>query len=272
MQENLFIVILLGYLTSLLFYFVSFEMQREGASLWGRRAAAASLTLHAAYLAALYAGRGEFMVRGVAEAFSIGAFLMLLASLVLEIRFGAMFLMLFSLPIALFFNLLSLLLSPKTAPLGPAQSFLWHWLHLGFILIGFSGIILAVAGALMYLLQSYQLKSKHLGRAFLKLPALALLDRLHFIALSWGVILFSLGILSGVFWAQSIQELSGAMKDPKVILSFVTCLLYWAILGFRFSTLRRGHKIAVGTVLVFALLFATMLSSLYCPAGIHKGF
>jgi len=44
-------------------------------------------------------------------------------------------------------------------------------------------------------------------------------------------------------------------KDPKVILSLLTGFFYWMIFGLRLLTLRRGQKIALGTLLVFALLF-----------------
>ncbi|MGH7198010.1 MAG: hypothetical protein ACREH5_04625, partial [Candidatus Omnitrophota bacterium] len=79
-------------------------------------------------------------------------------------------------------------------------------------------------------------------------------------------------ILSGLAWATEMRELGSVLKDPKVALSFLTCLLYWVILAFRLSALRRGQKIAVGTLLVFALLFVTLLSSTYAPSEFHKGF
>ncbi len=76
----------------------------------------------------------------------------------------------------------------------------------------------------------------------------------------------------GILWAKKTDELREVFKDPTVILSFLTCFMYWVILSFRLSALRRGQKIAISTVLVFVLLFLTMLSSNVAPTGFHKGF
>ena len=62
------------------------------------------------------------------------------------------------------------------------------------------------------------------------------------------------------------------LKDPKVDLSFAACAAYWVILGLRLSSLRRGQKIAGGTVLVFILLFAILAGVYFTPQGFHKGY
>ena len=141
------------------------------------------------------------------------------------------------------------------------MTFSWLWLHLGLILCGLSGLLTAVTTAMLYLLQSAQLKSKHPGNLFFHLPSLDLLDRIHVAALVWGTLLFSLGILSGVLCARDLKEIGQMLSDKKTILSTAACAMYWGILGLRLSSLRRGHKIAVGTVLVFVLLFVAIISS-----------
>ena len=145
----------------------------------------------------------------------------------------------------------------------------WFWLHTVFMFAGIAGLVVAAAVSMMYLVQSAQLKSRHPGKILFNLPALNTLDKLHFRSLALGVLLFSFGILSGVFWAQKASEFQRLLKDPAVLLSLLTCFLYWVVFSFRASALRRGQKIAVGTVLIFLLLFVTYIS-LYCPAGFHK--
>ena len=168
----------------------------------------------------------------------------------------------FSLPaVILIFLFAVIYLYPAAGPAAGREAGGWLWLHLGLILCGLAGLLTAVSSAMMYLLQSAQLKSKHPGSAFFKLPSLDSLDRVHFSSLVWGTLLFSLGILSGVLWARDLSELSQVFYDKKVILSLATCFMYWGILMLRFSSLRRGQKIAVGTVLVFVLLFVTIVSS-----------
>jgi ABC-type uncharacterized transport system permease subunit len=147
----------------------------------------------------------------------------------------------------------------------------WLWTHLGLILLGLAGLAGAVLSAALYLWQSFQLKSKHPGASFMKLPSLDALDRAHFRSLLGGLILFTLGLLAGLVWAGDLRELSGLWRDPRAILSLVTCLLYWAIVSVRLSTLRRGQKIAVSTLIAFSLLFLTLVSSHIVPGTFHGG-
>ncbi len=132
-------------------------------------------------------------------------------------------------------------------------------------------LVTAALSAVAYLLQSYQIKSKHLGKIFLRLPSLEALDKLHSTPLFLGVVLFTLGILSGLIWAKQLREWNEVLKDPTALSSFLACFLYWIILAVRLSALRRGQKIAVGTVLIFVLLFFSLIGSSYCPLGFHKG-
>lgn len=133
-------------------------------------------------------------------------------------------------------------------------------LHLGLILAGFAGIVVSVSTAGLYLVQSSQLKSRHPGRMLFALPSLDKLDRVHFLTLSTGLILFSLGLLAGASRVTDFEGLVRALKEPTVVLSMISCALYWIVLVVRASALRRGHKIAVGTLLVFVFLLATLVS------------
>jgi ABC-type transport system involved in cytochrome c biogenesis permease subunit len=269
----IFIFALAGYFLALVLYFVNFETRRDVSLAWARRLSAAGLGLHAIFIAALFWEEKRAVIVNLSEYAVIGAFLIVFVSFAVERRFKTRFLMLFSLPMALFFSVLAVALSHRGEGAGAGvPETAWLWAHTGLIAAGFAGFILAFAGAAMYLLQSRQLKSKSLGRVFLKLPSLGTLDRLHFTALAWGVVLFSLGVLCGLVWAHERQEIADVLKDPKAPLSFLTCLFYGAVLAFRLSALRRGQKIAIGTLVMFALLFVTLMSSTVAPTEFHRGF
>ena len=195
----------------------------------------------------------------------------LILSFVMEWKYRARFLTLFSLPVALLLTLFAVAHAQRAPGTLAWASDGWFWMHIGFIFGGLAGLATAVSAAMMYLLQSSQLKSRHPGKIFLKLPALDTLDKIHFRFLVGGIVLFSLGILSGLYWATDLRETGQMMRDPKVWLSFVTCFMYWVIVAVRFSALRRGQKIALGTLAVFALLFVTLLSSYYMPSLFHRG-
>jgi len=272
MNPSIFLIIFLGYFLSFILYFMNFESRKGVLYSWARQVALLSLSFHFIFLLISFMKTHVFIVTNLSEYIEIVSFLILVVSFVIESRYQAKFLMLFSLPIVLIFCLFAIVLAEQKNPEALARSSGWLWLHISFILTGFSSLIIAVSSAFMYLLQSSQLKSKHLGKIFLKLPSLNSLDKLHFTSLAWGVILFSLGMLMGLLWAKNTNELKQVLKDPTVVLSFLTCLMYWVILSFRFSTLRRGQKIAISTVLVFGLLFLTLLTSNVAPTGFHRGF
>ena len=65
-------------------------------------------------------------------------------------------------------------------------------------------------------------------------------------------------------------SLHKVLKEPQSLLVILVCLLYWVILGARITALRRGQKIAIGTLLVFLLLVLTVAGS-GGLAGFHKG-
>lgn len=153
----------------------------------------------------------------------------------------------------------------------PVSSNAWLWTHLGLLLAGIAGLAGAVLCAALYLWQSFQLKSKQPGASFMSLPSLDALDRAHFRLLVGGLILFTFGLLAGLVWAGDLRELSGLWRDPRAILSLVTCLLFWAIVSVRLSALRRGQKLAVSTLVAFSLLFVTLVSTHIVPGAFHGG-
>ena len=267
-----FLVVFFAYLASFVLYFLNFELQNDRWLSVSKKLVALALLLHFAFLLGWILHKKSFAITSLFESIYVVSFLVIMVSYLAEQNYRAKFLMLFSLPIVLALCLLAAVLSQKSHAAPGAGGTGWLLLHTGFILAGLASLVTAVSGSVMYLLQSSQLKSKHLGRVFLKLPSLNSLDRLHFRSLCLGVVLFSLGILSGIFWANNLRELGEVLKDPKVILSFFTCFLYWVVLSFRLSSLRRGQKIAAGTVVVFLFLLVTLMSSYYAPSGFHKGF
>lgn len=273
MGASLFFIVFLGYLFSLFLYFLNFETRKEYYYGSARKLIIFSFLLHFIFLVGIFfpqkKGPGIYTL---AQYLDIASLFMILACFIVEEKLKTRFLMLFSLPIVLLFCFFAILLEhhARTIQMLPEKSGLL-WVHMSLLLSAFTSFIISVSSAVMYLLQSAQLKSKHLGQSFLRLPSLSLLDRVHFVSLFWGVFMFSIGILSGFFLTSQEQRWQDLFRDPKVILSFVTCIMYWVVLSLRMSSMRRGQKIASGTVAIFVLLFLTMMSSFYAPSIFHRG-
>src|SRR3989338_1724756 len=223
------LMVFFGYLAGLVLYFLSFELQNESLYKPAKRVVLVSILFHLGLLSFSFIQNQGLAITTLAEYMDVASFLMILISFIIEWRMKTRFLLFFSLFIVLVFCLLAALLSHQKQSALLMHESDWLWIHTGLILSGFTSLIVSASSAFMYLLQSAQLKSKHPGWAFLRLPSLNALDRLHFISLSIGVVLFSLGIVSGFIWAREIKELREILRDPKVSLSFLTCLMYWTI-------------------------------------------
>lgn len=263
-----FWIIFAGYFLSWMITFVNFESPKEYFWGWQKKILAASLLMHFG-IVICYAARGSETVVRLLEL--AAPFLILVAAYALEWKTRIRFFMLFALPGALLVTLLVILHRQIKPDLHQWTESAFFWAHILFVLAGLAGFFLALFSALMYLLQSRQLKSKRPGNFFVKLPALDVLDRIHFRSLVWGDILFTLGILSGLFWATHLRELGPLFLDPKVLLSFLTCGVYWLIISLRLSSLRRGQKIVAGTLVAFGLMFATLAASYVMPSAYHRG-
>ncbi len=267
MRAWIFWMIFAGYFAGWVAYFTYFETDREAFFRFGQRLLLASLAVHFIWV-------GHYCVTehtSRAMLWQMTAPLVIVGlSIFMEWLYKTRFLLLFSLPMVLLLSMLvggRLSFALDTAP----HERVWLSLHLGFILSGLAGFVTSFAGAVMYLWQSAQLKSRRPGKIFLKLPSLETLERMHFRSLLWGALLFSVGVVMGFAWASDMNELSEIVKDPKALLSLVTCFMYWGIIGVRLSAWRRGRKIAAGALAVFLILFFTVASSYVFPGAFHKG-
>ncbi|MBI3780491.1 MAG: cytochrome c biogenesis protein CcsA [candidate division NC10 bacterium] len=152
---------------------------------------------------------------------------------------------------------------PKTIEsLPPPLKNIGVWTHVVLTLLGNAAFALACCGALMYLLQERQLKSKQPGVLFHRLPSLNLLDELCHLALSVGFPLLTLGLLSGALLAYSAWG-SFLTWDGKQIWSIVTWFFYAALLHGRLAGGWRGRKAAILSIIGFCgVVFASLGANL----------
>lgn len=121
-------------------------------------------------------------------------------------------------------------------------------LHVLANLVGDALFLLAGGAAALYLLQERRIKEKKRGASVLgNLPPLEALDRAVHRFLLAGFPLLTLGILTGTFWAQKLEE--GSSEDvTRSILGYATWLLIAGVLLLRAAAGWRGRKAAYGTI------------------------
>src|SRR5262249_61076274 len=99
-------------------------------------------------------------------------------------------------------------------------------------------------GAVMYLLQEHQLRTKRPGTFYYSLPALATLDRLTYRTLAFGFPFLTTGLILGVLWAGTAWG-SVFTFDPLALLSYAAWAVYAATLAGRAAGGRHGPRPAV---------------------------
>lgn len=126
-------------------------------------------------------------------------------------------------------------------------------LHVLFALVGYTGLTVAFAAGLMYLLQFRELKSKHFGAIFRFFPPLDTLDRLGRRGLLVGFPSLTVAVALGWAWTSGPNG-SAAPGSPKlawVVLSWVVLL---AALVARSGQGRKGERGALASVVGFVVV------------------
>jgi ABC-type transport system involved in cytochrome c biogenesis permease subunit len=117
--------------------------------------------------------------------------------------------------------------------------------------------------SLVYLVQDGVLRSRRLGAAFWRFPALDVLDRMARSSVYVGLGALCIGVVSGLVWE---HRLTGAYSwgDPKVIVTLAIAVAYIAYLRLSRSVHWHGARAAKICALNFAIvLFSYTFVNLY---------
>jgi ABC-type transport system involved in cytochrome c biogenesis permease subunit len=127
--------------------------------------------------------------------------------------------------------------------------------------VGFFAIAFGVA--LMYLLQEREVKGKHFGALFSRLPSLAALDRLNQRLVRSGFVVYTVALVSGTLTAKHAWgQFFG--WDLQQVISLAIWSLFAVMVHLRHSGIH-GRKYAVLTVVGFALVLGTMIGVRQAP-------
>lgn len=214
---------------------------------------AAAVLAHTAALIAFTVTYGELPLLGIAASLSSFAFLvgacLLAAALITESRPLGLVLAPF---IAL---LLIAVLALGIAPSGEEIEFrgVWFAAHVVLAFIGYTGLAVAFASSLLYLLQFRELKHKRFGKIFRFFPSLEMLDRVAHRALLVGFSALTLALVLG--WAWTVQfKHSLEMSDPKVIWATFTWVAFAVALASRSGGAGAERRAARMNIAAFAVI------------------
>ena len=153
----------------------------------------------------------------------------------------------------------------------------WFWIHVTSLLFAYATFAIAGMLGLTYMLQFKEIKKKHLGYFYNRLPSLHILDAMNSRAVVVGWLLLTIGVAGGVVWAAQARAISPdnsnlqamSLEDPKVFIALVT----WAVYSFSLFARRRlgwtGRRAAWLSALGFAIVLLNFLPVSYFVTTSH---
>jgi cytochrome c-type biogenesis protein CcsB len=229
---------------------------------------AVGLAVHGLSIAVRSVAAAHLAVTTFDEALSFLALLLVAVFLLVQLRHQLVALGAVVSPLAFGLTLAADAVYEGVRPLPPVLRSAWLPVHVGLAFLGDAVFALAFSASLLYLLQERRLKA-HRGRGvFRHLPSLETLDRLNYACLVWGLILLTLGIVSGIVWAHTAWA-GFWSSDPKLVFSLVTWGIYVVLLQGRMTAGWRGRWAATLTIAGFAVIVLSLLGVNLLALGEH---
>ncbi|WP_027367577.1 cytochrome C assembly family protein [Desulfocurvibacter africanus] len=236
----------------------------------GMACAVAGFALHTFDMGLVTSQPGNSLTAG-AFYYSLFSWLLLLIWFLAWWRLKLGFLALTISPLALLFYISSLRLAPMHVTTPPTLLGLFFGLHIGALFLALALLAVSFGAGLAFLHLERKIKTKEPLTGFRKdLPSLSTFDRAVHWAVAAGFPLYTVGLLSGFFWAKLTWGKVFSW-DIKELTSITIWFLYASLFYQRMVTGRQGRRTAILAIWVFALAMLSMLGiNLLTPS--HHSF
>src|SRR5499427_3101815 len=151
-------------------------------------------------------------------------------------------------------------------------------IHVSSLVFAYASFALACVIGITYMLLFKEIKAKHLGFFYARLPSLQVLDRMNHVTIVVGWIFLTIGIVVGVVWAAQAQGGYGldprvqamSLQDPKIFVALVC----WVVYSFELFAARRigwgGRRTAYLSALGFAIVLLNFVPVSYFLTKSHN--
>jgi ABC-type transport system involved in cytochrome c biogenesis permease subunit len=125
-------------------------------------------------------------------------------------------------------------LDPTVSPRPPVLQSPLFTLHIVSLLFAYASFALAFVLGLTYVLLFKEIKARHLGFFYARLPSLQALDAMNGRVVAIGWLFLTLGIAVGALWATQVHASADprvqamGIRDPKILVA----LICWAVYSF----------------------------------------
>jgi ABC-type transport system involved in cytochrome c biogenesis permease subunit len=166
--------------------------------------------------------------------------------------------------------------SPVLEPRSPILESPWFGVHVSSLLFAYASFAIAAVLGITYVLQFKEIKAKHLGFFYARLPSLNVLDEMNLRAVKIGWLFLTVGLITGGMWASQLQP-SGdprvtamSIGDPKIFVA----VLCWAVYSFELYAQRaigwRGRRAAWLSAVGFGIVLLNFVPVSYFFTTSHN--
>jgi len=154
----------------------------------------------------------------------------------------------------------------------------WFAVHVLSLLFAYASLALACVIGVTYVLLCKEIKAKHLGFFYKRLPSLDRLDVMNSRAVAVGWIFLTVGVIVGVIW--TVQARGDATLDPRIRAmtlldpKIAVALLSWAVYSFQLYARRAigwsGRRYAWLSTVGFAIVLVNFVAVGYFLTKSHN--
>ncbi len=167
-------------------------------------------------------------------------------------------------------------LDPVISPRPPVLRSPLFTLHIVSMLFAYASFALACVLGVTYVLLFKEIRAKHLGFFYTRLPSLQVLDVMNGRAITVGWIFLTLGVAIGGLWATQVQSSPDpraqamSVADPKILIA----LLCWGVYSFALFARRAigwsGRRAAYLSAFAFAIVLLNLVPVGYFLTKSHN--
>src|SRR5689334_23821527 len=151
-------------------------------------------------------------------------------------------------------------------------------IHVSSLLFAYASFALACMIGITYMLQFKEIKAKHLGFFYTRLPSLQVLDRMNHVTIVIGWIFLTVGLVVGFVWAAQARSYAAgspqvqamSVADPKILVAIVC----WVVYSFELFAARLigwgGRKTAYLSLIGFSIVMFNFVAISYFLTKSHN--
>jgi ABC-type transport system involved in cytochrome c biogenesis permease subunit len=211
------------------------------------------------------------------RAISTFVWLLTLSYLYLELTTDERSMGVFILPVVIGLQVIPAI-HPGTEYADPVLDSPWFWVHVSSLLFAYASFGLAGVLGLVYMLQFKEIKKKHLGYFYTRLPSLQILDVMNSRAVAVGWLFLTFGVIVGVVWTAEARAIAPndpnlqamSLDDPKIFVALLTWGVYSVAMFARRTRAWSGRRAARLSAIGFAFVMLNFILINYFVTTSHS--